>query len=161
MTDPRSPAAERFWQEYLATVRDPAAAERWYYEAFRIGDTEDSADEGASYILVGRKTATSSLLWGYQARGKPLPQVGSLCILENGRGEPVAVVKTVELVTRPFREVDARFAYDYGEWNRSLKTWRAQCWACYTRECEALGREPALEMPLVCERFRVVFPETV
>lgn len=118
-----SPDTERFWRQYLDAAPDASSARRWFYEAFRIGTTADDADDGALLITRGRKTATSSLLWEYEGQHKPLPQVGSLSILENGRDQPVCVVQTTELVTRPFREVDQLFAYDYGEWDRSLKTW--------------------------------------
>ena len=84
--------------------------------------------------------------------------MGSLSIVENGRDQPACVVRTTRIETKPFREVDLRFAYDYGEWDRSLKTWRLECWEAFGAKCKALGREPDHSMPIVCERFRVVFP---
>ena len=153
-----SPDTERFWRQHLDAAPDASSARRWFYEAFRIGTTADDADDGALLITRGRKTATSSLLWEYEGQHKPLPQVGSLSILENGRDQPVCVVQTTELVTRPFREVDQLFAYDYGEWDRSLKTWRLECWRIFAQQCQELGREADHAMPLVCERFRVIYP---
>ena len=110
MSTPLNPATESFWRQYLDAAPDASSARRWFYEAFRIGTTADSADVGALLITRGIKTATSSLLWEYEALHKPLPQVGSLSILENGRDEPVCVVETTELLTRPFREIDELFA---------------------------------------------------
>ena len=66
-------------------------------------------------------------------------------------------MQTTQITTRPFREVGTHFAYDYGEWDRSLKTWRLECWQYYAAQCAALGREPDHTMPIVCERFRVVY----
>jgi hypothetical protein len=31
-------------------------------------------------------------------------------------------------------------------------------WEVFSRECAALGREPAENMPLLCEKFRVMYP---
>ena len=157
MLIPLKPAPERFWQQYLEESPDAAKTQNWLYEAFQIGSTPRGADEGAMLIVRGIKTTTSSLLWEYEAEYKPLPQVGSLSIVENGRDLPVCIVRTTELVTKPFREVDRRFAYEYGEWDRSLKTWRQECWKYFTAQCEELGREASHTMPLVCERFRVVY----
>ena len=153
-----SPACQQMWQEYLDVVPDAEKAQRWFYGVLRLGATPESADDGALLISRGIKTARSSLLWEYEAEFRPLPQVGSLSIVENGRDQPVCVVKTTQVDTRPFREVDLRFAYDYGEWDRSLKTWRLECWEAFGAQCATLEREADHKMPIVCERFRVVFP---
>jgi uncharacterized protein YhfF len=127
-----------FWQRYLDEAADPDAAQNWLYEALQ--------------------TATCVLLSEFEATFKPLPKVGSLRIVENGRGIPVCIIKTTELMTKPFREVDLRFAYDYGEQDRTLKTWRLVCWQIFGDRCAQWGREADHAMPLVCERFRVLYP---
>ncbi|MEE8302829.1 MAG: ASCH domain-containing protein [Candidatus Tectomicrobia bacterium] len=66
--------------------------------------------------------------WVYQTANKPLPEVGSLSIVTDGRGDPVCVVETITVDMKGFAEVDATFAYDYGAWDRTLETWRAHCW---------------------------------
>jgi uncharacterized protein YhfF len=147
-----------FWQAYLSSLPDANEAVRRFYGVFRIGNSPEAADEGAALIKQGVKTATSSLLWVYQATNKPLPEVGSLSIVIDGRGEPVCVVETIAVEIKSFAEVDAAFAYDYGEWDRTLETWRAHCWELNAPRCQALGKAPTPEMPLVCERFTVVYP---
>ena len=149
---------EAFWQGYLASLLDAKDAVRRFYEVFRIGSTREGADEGATLIKQGVKTATSSLLWTYETVNKPLPEVGSLSILTDGAGDPVCVVETIAVDIKGFVEVDTAFAYDYGEWDRTLETWRARCWEYYAPCCLALGKIPTPEMPLVCERFVVVYP---
>ena len=64
--------AAALWAEFLATSDGAGAADR-FHEVFRIGATEEDADEGAQLILEGVKTATSSLLWEYEASGEPPP----------------------------------------------------------------------------------------
>jgi uncharacterized protein YhfF len=150
--------SEAFWQAYLTSLPHAEDAIRRFYEVFQIGNSPEAADEGATLIKQGVKTATSSLLWTYQATNKPLPVVGSLSIVTDGRGNPVCVVETIAVEIKAFAEVDAAYAYAYGEWNRTLETWRAHCWAFNAPRCRALGKAPTPEMPLVCERFRVVYP---
>lgn len=45
-----------------------------------------------------------------------------------------------------------------GEGDGSLAYWREAHWAAFTRELEMAGRRPELDMPVVCERFDVVYP---
>ncbi len=153
-----SPMAEAFWSAYLRSPDAPEAAVYRLYDSCRIGDNKEGADEGARLVLSGRKTASSSLLWEYEATGRPPPSVGGLSILEDGEGRPVCVFETTEVELRHFDTVDTAFAADYGEWDGSLETWRRQSWQYYAAVCAGLGREPAEDMLLVCERFRVVYP---
>ncbi len=159
MTEARlGPRAADFWAAYLDKLDDPAAARDRLWGSFRVGDDAASADTGAQLILAGAKTATSSLLWGYESSGEAPPEAGSLSILEDGAGAPVCVVETTRVEIVPFADVEADFAADYGEWDGTLTRWRRECWAYYAAECRDLGREPADDMPLVCEWFEVVDP---
>jgi uncharacterized protein YhfF len=153
-----TPRAETLWRAYVNSLPQAGEAAFRFYEVFRVGDSERSADEGAALIKQGVKTATSSLLWEYHAANKPLPRLGSLSIVEDGKGDPVCIVETTWLTIIKFIDVDAQFAYEYGEWDRTLESWREHCWAYYTDQCRSLGRHVAPEMLLVCERFKVVYP---
>ena len=146
-----------FWQAYLASLPHAEEAVRRFYDIMRIGHSNESANTGAALIKQGVKTAVSSLLWAYQAANTPLPEVGSLSIVTDGSGAPVCVVETIAVEIKEFAEVDAAFAYDYGEWDRTLEGWRAYSWALNAPRCRALGKAPTPEMPLVCERFHVVY----
>jgi uncharacterized protein YhfF len=151
------PQTAMFWEAYVKSLPNAEEAARRFSEVFQIGDSEQSADEGADLIKQGRKTTTSSLLWECEVANKPLPQVGSLSIVEDGRGNPVCIVETTWLAVKTFAEVDAQFASDYGEWDCTLESWRAHCWVYYEEQCRSLGKFATPEMPLVCERFRVVY----
>ena len=52
-----------------------------------------------------------------------MPVVGRQDTVLNGEGRQVAIIETLEVTIRRFHEVDAAFAYDEGEGNRSLKDW--------------------------------------
>ena len=149
---------DAFWRAYLASLPYSENASRRFYEVFRIGDSPEGADTGAALIKQGLKTATSSLLWSYEATNKPLPEVGSLSIVTDSRGDPVCVIETLAVDVKAFADVGEAFAYEYGEWDGTLETWRARCWALNAPRCHALGKVPTLEMPLVCEPFAVVYP---
>lgn len=152
-----NPAVEPFWQQYLDSL--PLDRPRpSHYEAWYFCDTQECADELAALVQARIKTATCGSVWAYERQGEPIPQVGDLSVITTWTGEPVCVIETLEIVIRPYCEVDAQFAYDEGEGDRSLEYWRQAHWRFFTRELAPFGLSPTEDMPLVCERFRVVFP---
>ena len=114
-------------------------------------------DELGALIASGTKTAACSALWEYEAEGEPLPKVGSKTIVVDGNGNPFCIVEMTEVEVVPYDRVDARFAYEEGEGDRSLAYWRDAHRRFFTRTLPNVGREPTTEMPLVCERFRVIY----
>ncbi len=61
------------------------------------------------------------------------------------------------MTIKPYIEVDAEFAYDEGESDRSLAAWREGHWQYFLRVLPKIGKKPTPEMLLVCERFHVVY----
>jgi uncharacterized protein YhfF len=52
--------------------------------------------------------------------------------------------------------VDAGFARDEGEGNLSLNYWREAHRTFFSRTLPKIDKEFSEEMPLVCERFRLI-----
>lgn len=133
----------------------PQAAAPWVAEAF--GDSPALADELAALVLEGRKTATCSAVCEWEAEGDWRPTVGLLTIVLDGRGTPLCIIETTEVTYRRFDEVDAQFAYDEGEDDRSLSSWRTGHERYFTRVLPKLGKTFSPDLPLICERFRVLY----
>ena len=153
-------AVKQFWQQYLATLPDDHPHRTATYEAWAFGDVNDAelADELGALVLHGEKRATASLIWEYEADDEPMPQVGEISIVLDGRNEPLCIIETTELRTLPYNEVDAQFAHDEGEGDRSLEYWRQAHWRFFGRVCERMGREVTETMPVLCERFKLIYP---
>ncbi len=152
-----NPQLEAYWQAYLATLPAAHPHRMQSYEAWGFGDSPAMADELGALVRAGTKTATASLIWEYEHDGDALPQVGDLSIIVDGQEQPLCIIETTELRQLPFNEVDAQFAYDEGEGARTLEQWRRDHWAFFGRSCERIGRQPSETMPVLCERFRVVY----
>jgi uncharacterized protein YhfF len=150
-------AVEQFWKAYLKTLPPEFQGKRCF-EVFHFGNREEMANRLAALVVKRIKTATSGLLWELEASGKPVVTVGDLSIVTNWDQSPVCVIETIEVKIVPFNRVDAQFVYDEGERDRTMRFWNTNMWEWYTEECRALGRTAVPEMPIVCERFRVVFP---
>lgn len=147
---------EAHWQEYLDTLPEDSPMREESYAAEGFGDSPALADELGALVADGRKTATCSALWEWEAEGETLPEIGDKAVVLDGNDEPLCIIETTEVETRPYDQVDARFAYEEGEGDRSLKYWREAHWRFFSRTLPNIGKEPALNMPLVCERFRVI-----
>ena len=114
--------------------------------SFSFGDSPALADELLELVLKGVKTATCS------TRDEPnQSKPGERWIVLDGRGNPRCVIESTEVSFRRYGEVDAAFAYDEGEGDRSLAYWRS----AHRRYFGRLGKFSE-DMMLMCERFRLV-----
>ena len=148
---------EAYWRSYLDTLPAGSPLRDEQYVAEGWGDSPQMADELGALITAGTKTATCSALWEYEAEGSPLPETGSKTIVLDGYNDPLCIVETTEVEVRPYNEVDDGFAYEEGEGDRSLEYWREAHWHFFSRTLPNIGKESTPDMPLVCERFRVIY----
>jgi uncharacterized protein YhfF len=132
----------------LASLRPPAWA---------FGATPEQADELLALVLAGDKTATAGALWDYEAEGEPVPAVGGLSIVLDGGGHPRALIVTTDVSVVPFDEVDGDHAAAEGEDDRTLDSWRRIHEQFFTRY-PAHDRGFQRDMPVVLERFRLLYP---
>jgi uncharacterized protein YhfF len=146
-----------FWQAYL-DARPPEVVRGEPFSAEAFGDSPELADELLELVLLGRKTATCSSLWEWEAEGEAIPAPGALTICLDGAGRPRCVIETTEVRILPMDQVDAAFACAEGEGDLSLAYWRHAHERYFRRALPRIEREFAPDMPLVCERFRVVWP---
>lgn len=135
--------------------------------AWAFADNAALANELLALVLSGRKTATAGALWEHgpehgqeHQQSDPLPKVGQVSILLDGCGEPQAVIRTASVEVLPFNEVSAEHACCEGEGDRTLESWRRDHEIFWRRSLSSLTppREFADDMPVVCERFELLFP---
>ena len=110
------------------------------------------ADKLGRSVLQGIKTATCC-----RYLGENLVEEAGPSIIVDGKGQPLCVVQTTEITVRRYKDVDAQFASDEGEGDRSLNYWRKAHWNFFTREGAREGYEVSENMLLDCERFRVLY----
>lgn len=146
-------AVRKFWHAYQRQCGDAA---RQNYRAWSFGDTSGTADQLADLVVRGLKTATTSAYELY-AIDEPLPQVGEYNIILDGRGEPIAITKTVVVEIVSFQQVSWEHAYHEGEGDRSLAYWRDVHKAFFEQEYAEVHKKFTPAIPCVCEVFEVVF----
>jgi len=144
-----------FWKSFVdAQKADPTPR---FLEAFHFDDNEPSANELAQLVLAGTKRATAGLVWSFESASMLLPKAGDLSVVTNWARTPLCVIETQRVDIVPYEEVSADFAATEGEGDGSLRYWQQVHWAYFGRECQRIGREPSPRMPVVCERFAVVY----
>ncbi len=148
---------DAFWRAYQTTLPADAPAQNATYVAESFGDNPDLANELAALVLTGAKTATCSALWEWEAANDPLPQVGLHTVVLDAHGAPLCITETTQVFICSYDQVDARFAWEEGEGDRSLAYWRDAHQHFFARTLPHIGRTFVPDMPLVCERFRLVY----
>lgn len=142
-----------FWA--AARVAEPTLPQE-RPEAWAFGATAAQADDLLALVLAGVKTGTASVLAECEREGVPVPRVGDASIVLDGWGRPRAVIVTTAVDIVPFAEVSADHAWSEGEGDRSLRFWRETHERFWREHSDnAVGFRP--DMPIVCERFRLVY----
>jgi uncharacterized protein YhfF len=124
-----------------------------------FGDSPAMADELLVPILAGIKIATCSSQWEWEHEKETPLAPGCLAAIIDGSGNARCIIETIEVTPTPYNQVDAQFAFDEGEGDRTLEYWRRVHWEFFSRTLPRIGKEPTQDMPLFCERFRVIYQE--
>lgn len=151
MTNQRSPSIEAFWAEFATATGVEAPYDAW---AFGGDAMPDLATELALLVRDGPKRATTSLVSSFDDGDEPFPRVGVYTVILDGAGEPVCIIRTTQVGTARFGDVDEAFAWDEGEGDRTLEDWRrSHIWFF-----EADGTPVTDDDLVVLERFEKVWP---
>ena len=155
------PSVTQLWREFAGSANAPSGLAHAPESVFHFCDTQAEAEVCAELARLGRKRATAPSLWGFQARGEPLPRPGDFHVVTDWDGIASCVIQTTAVAIVPFLDVTAEHAAAEGEGDGSLEEWRATHWAYYQRELAGTGFVPTETMPIVCEQFGVVYPPAV
>jgi uncharacterized protein YhfF len=151
-------SSARLWKGFLASGCEAAAsAVDASYSSWQFGYGMEQGDRLLALVLSGPKRATAGALWAYEHEGEAVPRTGDFSVVTDGSGVARCVIRTTSVAIVAFDAVDEQFAYDEGEGDRSLEYWREVHWAYFVRELAGMGRVATPDMPVVCERFDVVF----
>jgi uncharacterized protein YhfF len=148
MPEGLTPDQAAFWAAFLASPAAPPDADARFHSVFAIGS---GSDAGATLILSGTKTATSSLPAEFQGIAPPIP--GSLSLLTGAGGRPMGIVETLSMAPLTLSQMDEAFSASYAEWPnhtgfvQGMIEWYQSVDPGFTAET-----------PLLAERFRVIWP---
>jgi len=108
-------------------------------------------------VKRGIKTATCSWFESYAIEDESIPQVGEKSVILNSADEPGCVIEVVSVEVKPFLDVDAQFAFEEGEGDRSYEYWKTaheNFFTNYGKEIDLVWNSK--NQHVVCERFKVL-----
>jgi uncharacterized protein YhfF/RimJ/RimL family protein N-acetyltransferase len=150
-----SEAIAAFWAEYCLAAGVPEATP---YQAWPFGDSPQLAHELVELVLHGPKRATAGLAaWTALHPGDAAVADGYSVVTEFD-GTPRCVIRTAWLDQRPLRQVDAAFAWDEGEGDRTLADWMDGHRRYFARTCPSIGVEFTDDVEVQLERFELMYP---
>jgi uncharacterized protein YhfF len=152
------PTPADFFLAYLNTLPEPQRLNPPHYEVCDFGNTKVLADSIGLLVKQGIKTTTSMLACELENTDEKPPYMGEIDVVTDGNGEPLCIIETVEIEVRPFNTIDAQFAYHYGEGDCTLEWWMREMWAYYVEDAKTYGCTATETMPLVCIRFKLLYP---
>jgi uncharacterized protein YhfF/ribosomal protein S18 acetylase RimI-like enzyme len=144
-----------FWTGYCARAGLPATTP---YQAWPFGDSPQLAHELAELVLHGPKRATAGLVAWNELHPEDAAVPDGYSVVTEFDGTPRCVIRTVWLDRRPLRDVDAGFAWDEGEGDRTLADWLDGHRHYFMRTCPPLGIAFSDDMPVQLERFELLYP---
>ena len=110
-------------------------------------------------MLHGPKRATAGLSEFNDQMPQVKPVAGGYSVLTEHDGTPRAVIRTTVLERRAFADVDAAFAWDEGEGDRTLADWKDGHRRYFTRELADLRPATSTRrMEVDLERFELLYP---
>ncbi|MHB9002656.1 MAG: ASCH domain-containing protein [Coriobacteriia bacterium] len=153
----------RMWADFASSglPYSESAANGAAYTSWHFGTGGEMADELVELVLAGTKRATAGALWSYEQEGELTPEIGDFSIVTDGSGVARCIIRTTRVAIVPFDEVDEDFAATEGEGDGSLEYWREGHWRYFSAELAQAGLTATRDMPVVCERFQVVYPAGV
>lgn len=125
-------------------------------ECTQFGADAAIQDELAELVISGPKRATSSRRRWYGPGGERFPAVGDLFVVLDARRTPRYICRTTAVEIRAFRDVDAAFAWDEGEGDRTLRAWQMIHQNFFPAEARAGGFDFSEDSRIVLHRFEMV-----
>jgi len=146
-----------FWKRCCLVLGEPGDQPLPPVEAF--GDSPELADKLLDLVINGPKRATASGAIEHELEGEPIPVPGDRWIVLDGAGTPRVVLETTDVRVGPLSSVDAQFAWDEGEGDRSREYWLDAHTRFFQRYLPTIGQEFHPDLPTVFERFVIVYSE--
>ena len=151
--NPIQSEVDAMWADYIAATAADGPYSAW---GFADDAKPDLMTKLGVLVRDGPKRATAGREDDFTAE-EPIPAPGDHHVILDGEGHPLCIIRTTSIEIRPFGEVDAQFAWDEGEGDRTLEWWRD----AHIRYFASIGTPIDDSTRLVLERFAKVWPPPV
>ncbi|MCU0759205.1 MAG: ASCH domain-containing protein [Steroidobacteraceae bacterium] len=147
-------------EEFVAAAR--AARPDLQFDRYKVrtfGGSKAMADVIVPLILAGEKTGTFALAAEFESDPERAPRVGDWYVVTWFEGPPALLYRVTEVEVVPFEGIGERHVQVEGPSARDVKVWRDIHWPYWGGMMKQWGREPSMQMPVIFQRYEVVYPE--
>lgn len=146
---------KEYWNRFIEKKKEYKEKS---YEVWNFCYGEYLPNKLLGLVKENKKIGTSSALELYEENEK-IPAVGDLSVITYGNGLPGCIIETKEIRIKPFKEITDDEARLEGEGDLSLEYWRNAHESFFKLEYEEERREFTNEIPVLFERFEVIYDE--
>jgi uncharacterized protein YhfF len=129
------------------------------YKVRTFGNSAAISNVILPLILSGEKTGTFALESEFEHAPTEVPRAGDHYVVTHFGGEPALLYRLTEVERVPFAQISHAHVQVEGPNARTVPVWRKIHWAYWGGILRAQGREPREDMPVLFQRFEVIFPE--
>lgn len=129
------------------------------YKIRSYGSSRAIGDAIIALVLSGEKTGTFSLASDFDGQPEQAPSVGDYYVVTNFAGEPALLFRITAVEQVPFRGINAEHVLVEGPAARTVPVWRKIHWDYWGALLRARGSEPSEDMPVIFQRFELLFPQ--
>lgn len=149
----RENSAKEMWQAFTA---DKEELKDYPYKLWKFSDEGEYRKNIIARILDGDVQGESYSIDFFDANSQPLPQVGQYNVVCDMNRQAYAIVKTVEVSAARYGDVTTELARLEG--CSTISQWRRFNENKYRSLCDRMDIVFSKELPLIFERFEVVYP---
>lgn len=146
-------------EQFVAAARAALPGERIdRYKVRTFGGSKAMSDIIVPLIETRQKTGTFALAAEFESDPARAPQVGDLYVVTHFDGTPAVLYRITFVETVPFEGIDHDHVQVEGPKARDVGVWRGIHWDYFGAIMRSMGREGSMQMPIVFQRFEVLFP---
>ncbi len=146
-------------EQFVAAARAALPQEKIErYKVRTYGSSKAMADIIIPLILAGEKTGTFALGAEFDTDPSRAPQLGEHYVVTQFDGPPALLYRITFVETVPFEGIDHEHVQVEGPSARRVDVWRNIHWDYWGGMMRAKGLEPSMRMPVVFQRFVVLYP---
>jgi uncharacterized protein YhfF len=144
------------WQLYVELMLGGWPPPTRAIDVWSFGHEAEMATQLAHLVVCGAKRVTMGWIAGNDRAGIPNAYEGGISIVTDGFGYPRAALRSVEVRTMPFGEVDAASAAGEGEGDLTYGDWREVHTRYFTAQAARHGLVFDERVLISVERFEVL-----
>jgi uncharacterized protein YhfF len=148
------PAVEAFLNEARAAL---PALKIGKVQVRSFGGSAALGDTLIALIASGEKTGTFAMEAEFEDAPQRRPVAGGLVVVTRFNGPPVLLYELTEVTRVAFRDIGPQHVAVEGPNARDVEVWRRIHWPYWGAMLQARGREPSLDMPVIFQRFNLLF----